>query len=191
MQNQPDLVTVRRALLSVSDKTKIVDFASALAARGVELVSTGGTARVLEEAGLTVRPIDDLTGFPEMMDGRLKTLHPRVHGGLLARRELKSHQDAAETHGIDAIDLVCVNLYPFAETLASGAPPDEVIEQIDIGGPAMVRSAAKNHAWTAIVTSPDQYDTIEAELDQNDGKLTPKTRADLAAEAFRGGKAEA
>ena len=185
MQNQPDLVTVRRALLSVSDKTKIVDFASALAARGIELVSTGGTARVLEEAGLTVRPIDDLTGFPEMMDGRLKTLHPRVHGGLLARRELKSHQDAAETHGIDAIDLVCVNLYPFAETLASGAPPDEVIEQIDIGGPAMVRSAAKNHAWTAIVTSPDQYDTIEAELDQNDGKLTPKTRADLAAEAFR------
>ena len=120
------------------------------------MVSTGGTARALEAAGLTVRAIDDLTGFPEMMDGRLKTLHPRVHGGLLARRELESHRNAAaEQHGIDPIDLVCVNLYPFTETLASGNPTAEVIEQIDIGGPAMVRGkAAKNHMWTAIVTSP-------------------------------------
>ena len=145
MQKPTDFVAVRRALLSVSDKTDIVPFATALAERGVELVSTGGTARALEAAGLTVRAIDDLTGFPEMMDGRLKTLHPRVHGGLLARRELESHRSAAEQHGIDPIDLVCVNLYPFTETLASGAPAAEVIEQIDIGGPAMVRSAAKNH----------------------------------------------
>ena len=148
-------------------------------------MSTGGTARALEAAGLTVRAIDDLTGFPEMMDGRLKTLHPRVHGGLLARRELESHRHAAEEHGIDPIDLVCVNLYPFTQTLASGAPPAEVIEQIDIGGPAMVRSAAKNHLWTAIVTSPGQYAGIQDELDQNDGQLSLQTRSTLAAEAFR------
>ena len=185
MQNPPDFVAVRRALLSVSDKTDIVPFATALAERGVELVSTGGTARALEAAGLTVRAIDDLTGFPEMMDGRLKTLHPRVHGGLLARRELESHRNAAEEHGIDPIDLVCVNLYPFTQTLASGAPPAEVIEQIDIGGPAMVRSAAKNHLWTAIVTSPAQYAGIQDELDQNDGQLSLQTRSTLAAEAFR------
>ena len=185
MPNPPDFVAVRRALLSVSDKTDIVPFARALAKRGVELVSTGGTARALEAAGLPVRAIDDLTGFPEMMDGRLKTLHPRVHGGLLARRELESHRNAAEEHGIDPIDLVCVNLYPFAETLASGAPPAEVIEQIDIGGPAMVRSAAKNHMWTAIVTSPCQYAAIQDELNQNDGQLSRHTRASLAAEAFR------
>ena len=185
MQNPPDFVAVRRALLSVSDKTDIVPFATALAERGVELVSTGGTARALEAAGLTVRAIDDLTGFPEMMDGRLKTLHPRVHGGLLARRELESHRHAAEEHGIDPIDLVCVNLYPFTQTLASGAPPAEVIEQIDIGGPAMVRSAAKNHLWTAIVTSPAQYAGIQDELDQNDGHLSLQTRSTLAAEAFR------
>ncbi len=185
MQNPPDFVAVRRALLSVSDKTDIVPFATALAKRGVELVSTGGTARALEAAGLTVRAIDNLTGFPEMMDGRLKTLHPRVHGGLLAKRELESHRNAAEEHGIDPIDLVCVNLYPFTQTLASGAPPAEVIEQIDIGGPAMVRSAAKNHLWTAIVTSPGQYAGIQDELDQNDGQLSLHTRSTLAAEAFR------
>ena len=185
MLNTPDFVAVRRALLSVSDKTDIVPFATALAERGVELVSTGGTARALEAAGLTVRAIDDLTGFPEMMDGRLKTLHPRVHGGLLARRELESHRNAAEEHGIEPIDLVCVNLYPFTQTLASGAPPPEVIEQIDIGGPAMVRSAAKNHLWTAIVTSPAQYGSIQDELDQNDGQLSRHTRSTLAAEAFR------
>ena len=185
MENPPDFVAVRRALLSVSDKTDIVPFATTLAERGVELVSTGGTARALEAAGLTVRAIDDLTGFPEMMDGRLKTLHPRVHGGLLARRELESHRNAAEEHGIDPIDLVCVNLYPFTQTLASGAPPAEVIEQIDIGGPAMVRSAAKNHLWTAIVTSPAQYAGIQDELDQNDGQLSLQTRSTLAAEAFR------
>ena len=131
-------------------------------------MSTGGTARALEAAGLTVRAIDDLTGFPEMMDGRLKTLHPRVHGGLLARRELESHRNAAEEHGIDPIDLVCVNLYPFTQTLASGAPPAEVIEQIDIGGQQWC-ARAKNHLWTAIVTSPAQYAGIQDELDQTMG----------------------
>src|SRR3954462_2125522 len=137
-----DQVTIKRALLSVSDKTGVLELGQALAALGVELVSTGGTAKALREAGLTVRDISDLTGFPEMMDGRVKTLHPKVHGGLLAVRDNPEHVAAMTEHGIGPIDLVVVNLYPFAETVARGAARDEIIENIDIGGPSMVRSAA-------------------------------------------------
>ncbi|MBS0478541.1 MAG: bifunctional phosphoribosylaminoimidazolecarboxamide formyltransferase/IMP cyclohydrolase [Proteobacteria bacterium] len=173
-----DIVPIRRALLSVSDKTGIVDLATALAAQGVELVSTGGTATALRDAGLTVRDVSDLTGFPEMMDGRIKTLHPMVHGGLLAVRDDDAHAAAMAEHGIGAIDLVVVNLYPFAQTVAKGAGREEVIENIDIGGPSMVRSAAKNHAFVAIVTDPADYAMIarrETSLDE---------RKKLAAKAF-------
>ena len=147
-------ITIRRALLSVSDKSGLAELGRALAAQGVELVSTGGTAKALRDAGLDVRDISDLTGFPEMMDGRVKTLHPNVHGGLLGVRDNPEHAAAMEAHGIGAIDLVVVNLYPFAQTVARGAGRDEIIENIDIGGPSMVRSAAKNHAFVAIVTDP-------------------------------------
>jgi phosphoribosylaminoimidazolecarboxamide formyltransferase/IMP cyclohydrolase len=147
-------VKIRRALLSVSDKAGLVELGQALARHQVELVSTGGTARALREAGLEVRDIAELTGFPEMMDGRVKTLHPKVHGGLLAVRDDQAHAAAMAEHDISAIDLVVVNLYPFAATVARGAAREEVIENIDIGGPSMVRSAAKNHAYVAILTDP-------------------------------------
>ena len=146
-------VAIKRALLSVSDKSGLVELGEALAARGVELVSTGGTARALREAGLDVRDVSDLTGFPEMMDGRVKTLHPMVHGSLLAVRDNPEHAAAMEAHAIGAIDLVVVNLYPFEATVAKGAGHDEIIENIDIGGPSMVRSAAKNHQFVTIVLS--------------------------------------
>ena len=155
-----DLVPVRRALLSLSDKSGLGPFAAALAAHGIELVSTGGTAKALRDMGHAVRDVADLTGFPEMMDGRVKTLHPMVHGGLLAVRDNADHKAAMEAHGIGAIDLVVVNLYPFAETVAKGASRDEIIENIDIGGPSMVRSAAKNHAFVAIVTDHADYPEI-------------------------------
>ena len=171
-------IPIRRALLSVSDKTGIVDLGRALAARGVELVSTGGTARALRDAGLDVRDISDLTGFPEMMDGRIKTLHPMVHGGLLAVRDDADHAAAMATHGIGAIDLVVVNLYPFEATVAKGAGRDEIIENIDIGGPSMVRSAAKNHAYVAIVTDPADYALVEG------GETTLDQRRLLAAKAY-------
>jgi phosphoribosylaminoimidazolecarboxamide formyltransferase/IMP cyclohydrolase len=173
-----DIVPIRRALLSVSDKTGIVELATGLAAKGVELVSTGGTAKALRDAGLTVRDVSDLTGFPEMMDGRVKTLHPMVHGGLLAVRDDPAHAKAMADHEIGAIDLVVVNLYPFAQTVAKGAGRDEIIENIDIGGPSMVRSAAKNHAYVAIVTDPADY----AMLDK--GETTLDQRRKLAAKAF-------
>src|SRR6218665_1472015 len=147
-------VKVARALLSVSDKTGLAELGQALARHGVELVSTGGTAKALREAGLTVMDISELTGFPEMMDGRVKTLHPKVHGGLLAVRDDPAHAAAMAAHGIGAIDLVVVNLYPFAQTVAKGAERSEIIENIDIGGPSMVRSAAKNHGYVVIVTDP-------------------------------------
>jgi phosphoribosylaminoimidazolecarboxamide formyltransferase/IMP cyclohydrolase len=169
---------IRRALLSVSDKTGLAELGQALAAKGVELVSTGGTAKALRDAGLTVRDISDLTGFPEMMDGRVKTLHPKVHGGLLGVRDNPEHAAAMEAHGIGAIDLVVVNLYPFAQTVARGAGRDEVIENIDIGGPSMVRSAAKNHAFVAIVTDPADYATVAK------GSTTLDERERLAAQAF-------
>ncbi|UZK68551.1 bifunctional phosphoribosylaminoimidazolecarboxamide formyltransferase/IMP cyclohydrolase [Sphingomonas sp. S1-29] len=171
-------IAITRALLSVSDKTGIVDLARTLADRGVELVSTGGTAKALRDAGLAVRDVSELTGFPEMMNGRVKTLHPMVHGGLLAVRDDAEHVAAMTEHGIGAIDLVVVNLYPFEATVARGAGRDEVIENIDIGGPSMVRSAAKNHAHVAIVTDPADYALLA------EGSTTLEQRRMLAAKAF-------
>ena len=179
-----DRVKIGRALLSVSDKTGLVELARALARRGVELISTGGTARALREAGLEVKDISEVTGFPEMMDGRVKTLHPKVHGGLLAVRDDPAHAEAMAEHGIGAIDLVVVNLYPFAATVARGAGRDEVIENIDIGGPSMVRSAAKNHRFVAIVTDPGDYSQLVQALDADDGTTSLELRKYLAAKAF-------
>ena len=178
---------IRRALVSVTDKTGVVEFCRALADEfDVEIVSTGGTAKALADAGVPVRPIDDLTGFPEMMDGRVKTLHPKVHGGLLARRDKPAHLDAAEEHGIGMIDLVCVNLYAFEATVArEGVTEDEAIENIDIGGPAMLRSASKNFASVTVVTDPASYDDILAEMRANGGTTTLATRRALATEVFR------
>jgi len=177
-------IKISRALLSVSDKTGIVDLGRALARHGVELVSTGGTAAALRDAGLEVRDISDLTGFPEMMDGRVKTLHPKVHGGLLAVRDDAAHVASMKEHGIGAIDLVIVNLYPFAQTVAKGAARPDIIENIDIGGPSMVRSAAKNHEFVAIVTDPADYDALIAEMDASGGATTLDLRKRLAARAF-------
>ncbi|RSV13129.1 bifunctional phosphoribosylaminoimidazolecarboxamide formyltransferase/IMP cyclohydrolase PurH, partial [Sphingomonas sp. ABOLF] len=177
-------VTVTRALLSVSDKSGILDLARALDRHGVELVSTGGTAKAIREAGLPVRDISDLTGFPEMMDGRVKTLHPVVHGGLLAVRDNPEHVASMTEHGIGPIDLVVVNLYPFAQTVAKGADRDEIIENIDIGGPSMVRSAAKNHSHVAIVTDPADYAALVEELDANAGATSLDTRRRFAAKAY-------
>jgi phosphoribosylaminoimidazolecarboxamide formyltransferase/IMP cyclohydrolase len=179
-----DLVPVRRALISLSDKSGLEDLAGGLGRHGVEIVSTGGTAARLRELGAEVRDISDLTGFPEMMDGRVKTLHPKVHGGLLGVRDNPDHAAAMAEHGIAPIDLVIVNLYPFLQTLMSGADRDTIIENIDIGGPSMVRSAAKNHAHVAIVTSPADYAELLAELDANDGATTLDLRKRLASKAF-------
>lgn len=176
-------VVVKRALLSVFDKAGMAEFARALAELGVELVSTGGTAKLIAGAGLPVRDISDLTGFPEMMDGRVKTLHPKVHGGLLAVRDNGEHKAAMDAHGIGPIDLVVVNLYPFEETIARGASYDETIENIDIGGPAMIRSAAKNHAYVTVVTDPADYDVVLAELRQSGG-VPYALRQKLAAKAY-------
>jgi phosphoribosylaminoimidazolecarboxamide formyltransferase / IMP cyclohydrolase len=180
----PDLVPVRRALLSVSNKTGLVDFAAALAHSGVELVSTGGTAKAIAAAGIAVRDVSDLTGFPEIMDGRVKTLHPAVHGALLGIRDDPEHQDAMREHGIEPIDLVVVNLYPFDEVRRSGADYASIIENIDIGGPAMVRASAKNHAYVAIVTDPEDYAPLLNALEMNIGSLSLEFRQKLAAKAF-------
>jgi phosphoribosylaminoimidazolecarboxamide formyltransferase/IMP cyclohydrolase len=177
-------IKIARALLSVSDKTGLVELGQALARHGVELVSTGGTAKALREAGLAVRDVSDLTGFPEMMDGRVKTLHPMVHGGLLAVRDDPAHAAAMAEHGIGPIDLVVVNLYPFLQTVMKGAERPEIIENIDIGGPSMVRSAAKNHAFVTIVTDPADYGALVAALDENDGRTSLDLRKRLAAKAF-------
>ena len=186
---QPDELRLRkinRVLISVSDKTGIVDFARALSEFNVEIISTGGTAKALRESGITVTDISDVTGFPEMMDGRVKTLHPRVHGGLLALRDNPEHVVAMEQHNIKPIDMVVVNLYPFAETIRrEGVTREEAIEQIDIGGPAMIRSAAKNAADVAVVVSPSRYHQIVTELGTNHGSLSQTTRERLAVEAFR------
>src|SRR5947209_3036029 len=178
-------IRVRRALLSVSDKRGIVEFARGLAELGIEVVSTGGTAGELTEAGLHVRSIDDLTGFPEIMEGRVKTLHPKLHAGLLAVRDNPDHMREAAEQEVEFVDLVCVNLYPF-ERVASrrGASDAEVIENIDIGGPTMIRAAAKNNLWAAPVVSPVAYDAVLAELRESDCRLSPGTRESLAAEAF-------
>ena len=177
-------VTIKRALLSVSDKAGLVHLGQALAARGVELVSTGGTARTLREAGLDVRDVSDLTGLPEMMDGRVKTLHPKVHGGLLALRDNDEHVAAMEAHAIGAIDLVVVNLYPFEATVAKGAERAEIIENIDIGGPSMVRSAAKNHGFVTILTDPTDYATLLEELEAHDGATSEAFRIRMAGKAY-------
>jgi phosphoribosylaminoimidazolecarboxamide formyltransferase/IMP cyclohydrolase len=177
-------IRITRALLSVSDKTGIVDLARVLAGRGVELLSTGGTARALREAGLAVKDVAEHTGFPEMMDGRVKTLHPKVHGGLLALRGDADHVAAMQAHAIPPIDVVVVNLYPFEATVAKGAARDEVIENIDIGGPSMLRSAAKNHAYVAVLTDPADYADFIAELAATGGASRLATRRRLAAKAF-------
>ena len=177
-------VTITRALLSVSDKAGLAELGRTLAGLGIELVSTGGTAKALREAGLAVKDISDLTGFPEMMDGRVKTLHPNVHGGLLAVRDDPAHVSAMEAHGIGAIDLVVVNLYPFEATVARGAARDEIVENIDIGGPSMVRSAAKNHAFVTIVTDPADYAELAEELRVNGGTTSAAFRIRMAAKAY-------
>ena len=179
-----DLLPVKRALISLSDKSGLERLADGLSKRGVELVSTGGTAAKLRELGHEVRDISDLTGFPEMMDGRVKTLHPKVHGGLLGVRDNPEHAAAMEEHQIGAIDLVVVNLYPFEATVARGASRDEIIENIDIGGPSMVRSSAKNHAFVAIITDPADYEELLGELDANDGATSLAFRRRLAAKAY-------
>lgn len=174
---------IRRALISVSDKTGIVEFAQALAERGVDILSTGGTARLLAEQGIAVTEVSDYTGFPEMMDGRVKTLHPKVHGGVLGRRG--QDDDVMAKHGINPIDMVVVNLYPFAETVAKeGCTLADAVENIDIGGPTMVRSAAKNHKDVTIIVNAHDYDRVIAEMDENEKSLTLETRFDLAIAAF-------
>ncbi len=174
---------IARALISVSDKAGLIDFARALSARGVELVSTGGTRKALADAGLAVTEVSELTGFPEMMDGRVKTLHPKVHGGLLAIRDNKEHADAMQAHGIRPIDLLVVNLYPFEETVANGAGFETCIENIDIGGPAMIRAAAKNHGDVAVVVDAADYAAVLDDLKQHGG-TTPTLRRKLAAKAY-------
>jgi phosphoribosylaminoimidazolecarboxamide formyltransferase / IMP cyclohydrolase len=181
---RPGEVRVRRALLSVSDKQGLIELARGLRELDVEIVSTGGTARALGEAGVEVRSIEDFTGFPEIMDGRVKTLHPRLYAGLLARRDDDSHLAAASEQAIEQVDLVCVNLYPFEQTVARGAPEHEVIENIDIGGPTMIRAAAKNSEFAAVLVDPEDYEGVLAELRQSDGRLSSQTRRRLAARAF-------
>ncbi|AGF75098.1 bifunctional phosphoribosylaminoimidazolecarboxamide formyltransferase/IMP cyclohydrolase [Bartonella australis AUST/NH1] len=180
----PDFCRVRRALLSVSDKTGLVELARELHAYGVELISTGGTSRALVTAGLPVKDVSEVTGFPEIMDGRVKTLHPLIHGALLGVRGDPDHAEAMEEHGISGIDLLVVNLYPFEETYQSGADPQTVLENIDIGGPAMIRAAAKNYAYTGVVTAVCDYDLVLAELKQRDGCLSFLLRHQLAMRAY-------
>ena len=182
MTSHPRRIT--RALLSVSDKTGLIDFAKELAGYDIELVSTGGTAKALKEAGLAVIDVSELTGFPEMMDGRVKTLHPKVHGGLLAIRANAEHAKAMQEHHIKPIDLLVVNLYPFEETVAKGAGYDDCIENIDIGGPAMIRAAAKNHADVAVVVEPTDYAKVLEELAGHAGMLSYELRQALAAKAY-------
>jgi phosphoribosylaminoimidazolecarboxamide formyltransferase/IMP cyclohydrolase len=179
----PDRVAVKRALISVSDKTGLVERAKKLAAAGVDLVSTGGTSKALKDAGLKVRDVADLTGFPEMMDGRVKTLHPKVHGGLLFRRDLAEHRDAAAQHGIEPIDLVWINLYPFEETVQSGAGFDDCVENIDIGGPAMLRAASKNADFVAVCTDGEDVDAVLGDIKALDG-VSLALRRRLAAKTF-------
>src|SRR6266508_1196060 len=176
---------VKRALLSVHDKTGVVEFATGLSALGIQILSTGGTAKLLRDSGVPVLDVAQETGFPEMLDGRVKTLHPKVHGGILARRDVPAHVAALEKHGIPPIDLVVVNLYPFRETVAQpGCTLEEAIENIDIGGPAMLRSAAKNWAHVGVVVDPADYAPLLAELDANGGVLGAATRFALARKAF-------
>jgi phosphoribosylaminoimidazolecarboxamide formyltransferase/IMP cyclohydrolase len=180
----PDLVAIRRALISVSDKTGLLEFARALSGAGVELVSTGGTARAIAKAGIAVRDLSELTGFPEIMDGRVKTLHPSVHGALLGIRDDAEHAEAMRAYGIEPIDLLVVNLYPFEEVRRSGADYSSIVENIDIGGPAMVRASAKNHAYVATIVDPADYAAVLNALEMNSGSLSLELRKKLAAKAF-------
>jgi phosphoribosylaminoimidazolecarboxamide formyltransferase/IMP cyclohydrolase len=181
----PELVPIRRALLSVSDKADLVPFARALRERGVEIVSTGGTARALAAAGIDAIPVEQVTGFPEGLDGRVKTLHPAVHGALLAVRDNAEHAAFLKAHGVTPIDLVCINLYPFEQTASRpGVSLADAIEHIDVGGPAMIRAAAKNYQWVTVVPAPHYYDRLINELDAHGGATTLRTRAELAAAAF-------
>ena len=181
----PGEVKVRRALLSVSDKRGLVDFARGLSELGVEIVSTGGTAKELAGEGIPIRPVEDYTGFPEILDGRVKTLHPRIHAGLLAVRSSEEHVQTLDEHDIEPIDLVCVNLYPFERVSSRrGVDEKDVIENIDVGGPTLIRAAAKNHDYAAVVVSPESYDAVLDELRESDGQLSDRTRESLALEAF-------
>ncbi len=178
-------IAIKTALISVSDKTGVVDFAKALAQMGVKIISTGGTAKALTQAGVPVTNIDAVTGFPEMMDGRVKTLHPKIHGALLGLRDKPEHVEAMRQHGISPIDLVCVNLYPFERTVANPSCTfEEAIENIDIGGPSMIRSAAKNHKFVTVVTNPEQYPRVIEQMRANSGAVTSKLRDELARVAF-------
>jgi phosphoribosylaminoimidazolecarboxamide formyltransferase / IMP cyclohydrolase len=181
----PGEVRIRRALLSASDKRGLVEFARGLVQLGIEIVSTGGTARELAEAGIETRPVEDYTGFPEILDGRVKTLNPRIYAGLLAVRSDDDHVETLNEHSVDPIDLVCVNLYPFERVSGQrGVEEDEVIENIDIGGPTLIRAAAKNHAFSAVVVTPESYDAVLGELEDSGGMLSLRTRQSLAMEAF-------
>ena len=176
---------VQRALLSVSNKTGIIELAIALHEIGIEILSTGGTRRVIGEAGIPVRSVSDYTGFPEMMDGRVKTLHPKIHAGLLALRDNLEHMREVDRHGIELIDMVVVNLYPFQETISKdGVALEDAIEQIDIGGPTMLRSAAKNYRDVAVVVNPDRYPQVIEELRANDGQVSDGLKFELACEVF-------
>src|SRR5215470_16943955 len=176
---------IQRAILSVTDKSGLADFARQLAHMGVELISTGGTAKLLRDSGVPVKDISEITGFPEMLDGRVKTLHPKVHGGILHRRSDPAHRAAVAEHGIEPIDMIVVNLYAFEKTATKpGVPFEELIENIDIGGPSMIRSAAKNFQDVAVVTSPSDYDAIAEEMSKADGSLSSETKWRLAQKAF-------
>ena len=177
------MTQIKTALISVSDKTGIEDLGKFLDASGIKVLSTGGSAKALRTAGVNVTDVSDVTGFPEIMNGRVKTLHPKIHGGLLAKRDDKTHTDAMEEHGIGGIDLLVVNLYPFQETVASGADFDTCIENIDIGGPAMIRAAAKNHKFVATITSPSDYDMLKSQIEAGD--LTQEFRTNMAVKAFK------
>ncbi len=175
---------IRRALISVTDKTGVAEFARALHEMGVEIVSTGGTARVIREAGVPVTDVSEVTGFPEMLDGRVKTLHPRIHGGLLYIRDKEEHVRQIEEHGIKPIDLVAVNLYAFEKTVASGADLETAIENIDIGGPTLLRAAAKNFKYVTVIVDPADYERVLAEMRANNGATTLRTRFELARKVF-------
>src|ERR1700743_3257059 len=177
-------IKISRALLSVSDKTGLIDFAKGLTGHGVTLISTGGTAKALREAGLSVSDVSDITHFPEMMDGRVKTLHPNVHGGLLSLRDKADHAESMQEHGIEGIDLLVCNLYPFEATVARGADFETTLENIDIGGPAMPRSAAKNHDWVTVVVDVEDYGAVLDEMKANNGGTTLALRKRLAARAY-------